>query len=180
VSGRVSDADARELAACYDCLAASLLRYALLVTRSEGPLAEDIVQEAFQAAALRWAKVRDLPDESRLAWLRTVVRNKAFDVYRRRQTARDKEPQLPVPVFPVGTHDAAMVRLAGAEVWSAVRALPHRQYLIAVMRFRDHMTVSAIAAELKISAGTVSGEIRKLRSVMREAASRYIGPDDAE
>lgn len=179
MKGQVSDDDARELTACYEALADQLLRYALLVTRREAALAEDVVQEAFQAAALRWAKIRDLPDERRLAWLRVVVRNKAFDVYRRRQTERDRGSQLPSPVC-AGTHDQAMARLADAELWSAVCALPHRQYLVAVMRFRDRMTVSAIAAELKVSTGTVSNEIRKVSRVMLEAASRYIGPDDAE
>jgi RNA polymerase sigma-70 factor (ECF subfamily) len=175
----VSDDDARELAACYEALAGQLFGYALLVTRQEGPLAEDVVQEAFQAAAVRWAKVRDLSDERRLAWLRVVVRNKVFDVYRRRQTARDKESELPLPPH-AGTHDQAMARLADAELWSAVRTLPHRQYLVAVMRFRDHMTVSAIASELKVSTGTVSNELRKIHGVIRQVANRYIGADDAE
>ena len=178
----MSDADARELANCYESLASPLFRYALLVARGEGPLAEDVVQDAFQQAATRWAKVRDYPDERRLAWLKAVVRNKVYDAYRRRRTAWDKEAELP----PLGSgdgrsaHDAAMVRLARAELWSAVSELPQRQYLIAVMRFRDEMTVAAIAAELKVSTGTVSSDIRKVRSVMHEAASRYLGPDGAE
>jgi RNA polymerase sigma-70 factor (ECF subfamily) len=178
----VSDIDARELAACYELLAGSLFRYALLVARGEEPLAEDVVQDAFQQAATRWAKVRDYPDEGRLAWLKVVVRNKVYDAYRRRRTVRDKEAELPPPRPGDGrsAYDEAMVRLAGAELWSAVSTLPQRQYLVAVMRFRDEMTIAAIAAELKVSTGTVSSDIRKVRSVMREAASRYLGPDGAE
>jgi DNA-directed RNA polymerase specialized sigma24 family protein len=81
VTRRVQEPDASELGACYRSLSRELWKYALLVTR-DGPLAEDLVQEAFQSAGLQWAKFRDLTNAERLVRLKAITKNKAGDAYR--------------------------------------------------------------------------------------------------
>lgn len=173
-----SEDDAKELTDCYKSLSVQVFNYAMALTAGERALAEDVVQDVFHATALRWAKIRDLSNEERLIRLRRIARNKVVDAYRRRQTARNKQPGLLAPGHSDwdSTHHAAMLRIAGSEFWSAVRRLPARQRVIAVMRYRDQMTVKAIATELGISVGTVSGDLKKAAEALRGAVDGYIGP----
>jgi RNA polymerase sigma factor (sigma-70 family) len=179
MTGRVSETDARDLACCYRRLAGPLFSYTMILTRGDHDLGEDIVQDTFQAAAARWAKIRDLPDEQRLIRLKSIARNKTFDVYRRRRTAQVNQGSLPLPqAGDTGdTHQAAMLRIAGSRLRATVSGLPERQHLIAVMRFHDEMTIAAIAAELRLSTGTVSNEVAKLRRMIRKAIGGYIDLD---
>lgn len=178
MTGRVPEADARELADCYRALAPTLFSYAMLVTRGERASAEDLVQDAFQSAAGRWAKIRDLVDEDRLVRLKAITRNKAIDAYRRQRTAQARLADLAlVPGASTGTHEAAMLSIAGARVQETLRTLPERQHLVAVMRFRDHMTIAAIADELGVSTGTVSSEIKKIRRILGDIINSYIDFD---
>jgi RNA polymerase sigma factor (sigma-70 family) len=129
---------------------------------------------------MRWAKIRDLPDDQRVVRLKAIARNKAIDTYRRRQTAQSKQHEITLAhqAGSCGTYQAAMTRIAVSELWAAVHELPPRQVLVAVMRFHDQMTGAAIARELKLSAGTVSKEIKAVRGVMREIAERYVELDE--
>jgi DNA-directed RNA polymerase specialized sigma24 family protein len=62
--------DAEELAARFTVHARDLYGYACVLTGADRPLAGDLVQAAFQAAAAVWCTLRDLP--ARFAgWLRT-------------------------------------------------------------------------------------------------------------
>lgn len=171
----MSDSDAAELADCYRSASRPLWDYALLVARGDRPMADDLVQEAFQAAAMRWAKLRDLGDEQRLIRLKAIARNKAIDAYRRRLTAQAAGPGLAAlqPAHDSGTHGAAMARLADARMSAALRQMPERRHLIAVMRYRDQMPLAEIASELGISKATAGREARRIRRILLEAASPY-------
>jgi len=179
VTGLVSPEDAGELTGCFESCAEEIFRFAMLVTDRDRTLSDDVVQQVFEAATSRWAKLRDLSGEQRLIRLKAIARNKAVDAYRRSQTARIKQSEL-ARLYEARdrcTHDAAMIRIAVVELWSVVRRLPERQFLITLMRFRDEMTIAAIATELGISTGTVSAEIGKIRSVLLSAVGQYVGPD---
>jgi predicted RNA polymerase sigma factor len=107
-----------------------VFEYVFLYTRGERALSEDVVQDAFCAAAVRWAKIRDLPDEQRLIRLKAIARNKAVDAYRRRATARARQGELKSApeTGDRGTHRAAMMRMADFQLWSAVREMPPRRH----------------------------------------------------
>jgi RNA polymerase sigma-70 factor, ECF subfamily len=180
MTGLVSPEDVVELTNCFESSAEEIFRYAMLVTNRDRALSDDVVQQVFEVAAGRWAKLRDLPHEQRIVRLKAIARNKAVDAYRRSQTARIKQCDI-AQLYQVrdrSTHGTAMVRIAVVELWSVVRRLPERQFLIALMRFRDDMTYAAIATELGVSTGTVSAEIGRIRSVLISAVGQYLGPDE--
>lgn len=170
---RVPEADQEELTECFRSLARELSGYATAQTKGDRSLADDLVQQAFHAAALSWAKVRDLPEERRLFWLKRVVSRRAIDAFRRDETARKRQADLVVP-HGLSTHDAAMLSMAGTAAWAAIRALPRRQYLVAVLRFVDQLSVRVIAAELEVSPSTVSQDLKRIRSVVQRAANEYL------
>jgi RNA polymerase sigma-70 factor (ECF subfamily) len=173
---RVLEADADELADCFRSVSRALWDYALLVTRGDRSLADDLVQESFQSAAVRWAKLRDLSNAERLVRLKAITRNKAIDAYRRRRTAEAAQAGMAAlqPGHGAGTHGSAMARLADARLSAVIRAMPERQHLIAVMRFRDELTLTEIAAELGVSRATAGREVRRIREIVMDAVGSYI------
>jgi DNA-directed RNA polymerase specialized sigma24 family protein len=84
VSGaRIPREQAGELTSCFGSYAQELFDYAIVLTRGDRALAEDLVQSAFAAAAAQWATVRDLSEPERLAWLRTTTGTLAGSAFRR-------------------------------------------------------------------------------------------------
>ena len=81
--GRV-DTAAAEFDAFYAVSATRVVRQLMLLT-GDVTEAEDVAQEAFERAWLRWSKVRDL--ESPEAWVRTVSRRLAVSRWRRMRNA---------------------------------------------------------------------------------------------
>ena len=65
--------DAEELAACFTVHARDLFGYACVLTDADRPLAGDLVQAAFEAAAAVWGTLRDLPAGQRYDWLRDTL-----------------------------------------------------------------------------------------------------------
>ena len=70
---RVRSRDAEELAACFTVHARDLFSYACELTGADRPLAADLVQAAFEAAAAVWCTLRDLPADQRDDWLRDTL-----------------------------------------------------------------------------------------------------------
>jgi DNA-directed RNA polymerase specialized sigma24 family protein len=70
---RVWSRDAEELAACFTVHARDLFGDACLLTGADRPLAGDLVQAAFEAAAAVWCTLRDLPADQRYGWLRDTL-----------------------------------------------------------------------------------------------------------
>src|SRR5688500_3738331 len=66
---------------------ARVLATTIRVTNGDFDLAEEMVQEAFAAALVRWPS-EGMPDEPR-GWLVSVARNKAIDTIRRRVKLRE-------------------------------------------------------------------------------------------
>lgn len=70
---RICSRDAEELAACFTVHARDLFGYACVLTGADRPLAGDLVQAAFEAAAPVWCTLRDLPADQRHGWLRDTL-----------------------------------------------------------------------------------------------------------
>jgi RNA polymerase sigma-70 factor (sigma-E family) len=129
-----------------------LVRLASLLIDDVGRC-EELVQDAFAQLAARPGTLRD-PDKA-LPWLRSAVLNGARSVRRR----RDPSARLRVvsstaagpeqPDAAAGRHDDADA------VLDALRALPHRQQEVLVLRYWLDLPESEIAATLGISGGTV-------------------------
>jgi hypothetical protein len=65
--------DAEELAACFTVHARDLFGYACVLTDADRPLADHLVQAAFEAAAAVWCTLRDLPADQHYDWLRDTL-----------------------------------------------------------------------------------------------------------
>jgi RNA polymerase sigma factor (sigma-70 family) len=71
--GKIPADQAGELADCFARCAPGLFGYAFALTRGDRALADGLVLSAFMAATDQWAKVRDLDQAQRLAWLQATI-----------------------------------------------------------------------------------------------------------
>ena len=72
-AGKFSPHEAQELEACFRAHARHLFERACVMTRGDQALAHDLVQSAFEAAALTWPSLRGLADEQRRNWLHRTM-----------------------------------------------------------------------------------------------------------
>ncbi|WP_422742419.1 SigE family RNA polymerase sigma factor [Micromonospora sp. WMMD754] len=131
--------------------------YALTGNRHD---AEELAQEAFSRALVRWAKIReyDLPE----AWVRRVAFNLAFS--RRRQALRAT---------------AAMLRLGAGRrgqpedgdhtaVVDALRKVPVRHRQALVLHYLVDLPVRDVAEELGVPENTVKTWLRRGRQQLQD------------
>ena len=129
------------------------LTYRLLGDRAA---AEDAAAEALARAYADWKRVAELP--YREAWVLRVASNVALDQIRRRKLS----PGLPAAV--TDDEDAHALRVA---LWAALRALPHRQREIVVLRYVAGLTEGEVAQLLGLSLGTVKTHVTRGRAALR-------------
>jgi RNA polymerase sigma-70 factor (ECF subfamily) len=139
------------------------LLFAVLHDRAQ---AEDVVQDAFASALLRWRSIRGYQDPE--AWVRMVAFRRAVDA-RRRDTRRMRAllrlgspPSQP----PLSADHVDLVR--------ALDKLPlaHREVL--VLCYVAELPVAQIAAELRLPVGTVKSRLARGRA----ALAHQLGPHD--
>jgi DNA-directed RNA polymerase specialized sigma24 family protein len=70
---RIWSRDTEELAACFTVHARDLFGYACVLADADRPLAEDLVQAAFEVAAASWCTLRDRSADQRYDWLRDAL-----------------------------------------------------------------------------------------------------------
>jgi RNA polymerase sigma-70 factor (ECF subfamily) len=130
----------------YAATAGRLLGQVFLVT-GDLHAAEEVVQESFTRAVVRWSRVRDyeLPE----AWVRRVAMNLAAD--RARSLRRQAKAVLrlgPPPLVPsVSVETLALVQ--------ALRTLPVRQRQAIVLHYLVDLPVAEVAQVLGVRGGTV-------------------------
>jgi RNA polymerase sigma-70 factor, ECF subfamily len=129
--------------------------------------AEELVQEAFTRAAMRWSYLRsyDVPE----AWVRRVAMNLAADRARGlRRQARALVRLGPPPAVPaVSVETLALVQ--------ALRTLPVRQRQAIVLHYLADLPVGDIAQALGVPAGTVKSLLARGR---RALAARLGEPEE--
>jgi RNA polymerase sigma-70 factor (ECF subfamily) len=131
-----------------------LLRQVYAVTTDLGE-AEDVLQEAFARAAMRWSTIRTYASPE--TWVRRVAFNLALQSLRRvRRHARALlrlGPPTPVPALSTDS----------VEVREALRRLPVRQRQVVVLHYLVDLPVDQVAAELGIPPGTVKTRLMRAR-----------------
>ena len=81
--GKIPPHEAQELETCFRAHASYLFGRACVLTRGDQTLAHDLVQAAFEAAAMTWQALQDRPDEQRRSWLHGTMTNIAVNGFRR-------------------------------------------------------------------------------------------------
>jgi RNA polymerase sigma-70 factor, ECF subfamily len=129
--------------------------------------AEEVVQEAFARASVRWTRLRDydVPE----AWVRRVALNLAADRSRKlRRQARALVRLGPPPQVPAASAEAVALL-------EALRTLPMRQRQAIVLHHLVDLSIEEVAATL----GTRPGAVKSLLARGRRAlAARLSDPEE--
>jgi RNA polymerase sigma factor (sigma-70 family) len=164
--------------ALYDLTAGKLFGLALRVVRNR-EWAEDVLQEAF----LHVWRVADTYRSSLsppLAWLGMIVRSRALDFLRRRNSERaDAALEIDGAIEetvagdspnPMDTHQASEAAWALHE---CLRKLEARQREVVSLAYLRDLSHSELAAQLKLPLGTVKTWIRRGLDQLRGCMSRF-------
>jgi len=158
---RLSGGDQSALAELYDRYCPLLYPVALRILRSPAD-AEDAVQQAWMQV-WRSAGSYDPRRGTVAAWLLTMARTRALDLYRslaarrRAETAADPEPASPPP-DPMA--DAVQVQL-GQRVRQALESLTHQQRQALEVAYFEGLSQSEVAQRLGAPLGTVKSWTRQ-------------------
>jgi RNA polymerase sigma-70 factor (sigma-E family) len=120
--------------------------------------AEDVVQEAFARASVRWSWLRDYNAPE--AWVRRVAMNLATDHAR---TLRRQAKALLRMGAPLGAPEASVETLALVE---AFRSLPVRQRQAIVLHHLVGLPVEEVAQTLRAPTGTVKSLLARGRRAL--------------
>lgn len=145
--------------------------------------AEDLVQEAFQAAAMNWDRIATYSPDKRRAWLCRVAINKAIDCYRLGRRAQlGADPNMP-EVAP-SAEETALTRIEKDRCWQAIKEMPLKQRTVAYLRWHEEWTAKEIAENLGIAASTVRVHLRNAliaaKAAVGDEATVTDEPDDDE
>ena len=168
--GRFSPHEAQELEACFRAHAGYLFGRACVLTRGDQALAHDLVQGAFEAAALTWRALRGLAEEQRRNWLYRTLANIAVTGFRRESAFRDRLPRIE-PLYrkvQVDPLEQAIASIMLERCWQVIRGLPERQHAVALLRWGLDMKQHEIAAVLGMSEKTVSVHLSRVRRKLLE------------
>jgi RNA polymerase sigma-70 factor (sigma-E family) len=140
-----------------------LLRVALLRTDARSR-AEDLVQDALTAVAMRWTRLRETSPD---AYARTVIYHGNVSWWRRRrgEVLTAEVVDLPSPGAPVERR--LLVR-------RALAALTPRQRAVVVLRYFEDLTERDAAAVLGVTVGTVKSQTHLALRRLREAAPELV------
>jgi RNA polymerase sigma-70 factor (ECF subfamily) len=163
--GKISPREAQELDACFRAEAGELFGYACVVTQGDQALAHDLVQGAFEAAALAWAALREMGGEQRRGWLRRTLTNIAVTGFRREAAFRDRLPRIEKLYRKPAADplDQALSAIALDRCWQVIQGLPGQQHAAALLRWGLDMKEGEIAAVLGIAEKTVSVHLYRVR-----------------
>jgi RNA polymerase sigma-70 factor, ECF subfamily len=116
--------------------------------------AEDVVQEAFARAYLRWGRLRgyDLP----AAWVRKVAFNLALQSLRRARRALRLSERLDLTL-------QAALATEHLEFVDALRHLPLRHRQVLALRYLADLSVEEIARDLGLPVGTIKSRLARAR-----------------
>ena len=174
--GKFSPHEAQELEACFRAHARHLFERACVLTRNDQALAHDLVQAAFEAAAMTWASLQGLADEQRRNWLYRTLANIAVTGFRREAAFRDRLPRIETLYRKVQAdpHEQVFSSIMLERCWQVIRELPERQHAVALLRWGLDMKQEEIAAVLKMSDKTVSVHLSRVRRrLLSELSENY-------
>ena len=134
------------------------IAYGILQNREE---AEDVVQDSLvKAWKTRW-RVRD--PEKFPAWLATIARHRAHDVFRKRRTVPLREETIEA-IEPEPTDATALDQ----QLHSALAALPELHRAALALRYFEEMDYRTIEITLGLTNGALRGILGRALGSMRK------------
>lgn len=170
---RIPEHAAREVACLFATVAQDLHRFACRLTHGDNALAEDLVQEVFKAAALKWDEVRKKDLDRQRAWLFRVLKNKEISNWRTSSRCQIT-PDIEEPAAdPNSTHEKALHAIALDRCWAVIKAMPPNRHRVAYLRWHEAWSTDEIANFLNITPSTVRVHLKNARDELKTA----VGPD---
>jgi RNA polymerase sigma-70 factor (ECF subfamily) len=170
--------DPGALEALYERYAPAVMGLALRIT-GDAPAAEDVVQETFWRAWRHAASFRAARG-SPIAWLCSIARNLAIDLWRRRQAGPRPDDEAALDMAPDPAADvaeAAWTAARSASVRAALRSLPEAQRRVIELAYFRGLTRQEIATVTGEPLGTIHTRARLALQKLREALQNQ-GLDD--
>src|SRR5437867_4458338 len=144
------------------------IAYGILQNREE---AEDVVQDSLVKAWKTLWRVRD--PEKFPAWLATVARHKAHDVFRKRRAVPLSE-QATEPIEPEPANTSALDQ----KLHSALAALPELHRAALTLRYFEEMDYRTIENSLGLTNGALRGILGRALTSMRKQLRPALTPMD--
>jgi RNA polymerase sigma factor (sigma-70 family) len=159
-----------------------LLRYAMVRTGGDQAASEDLVQQAFMAAAQRWESLADRDTESRRNWLHRTCRNKWIDDIRRASNLERLQPDLERLYTHIGPDpaDTVIARDDLDRCWQVIREFPPRRRQVALMYFIEQLSELRIAQLLGIQPSGVRKHVAQARRALRTAVGGIFSEETPE
>lgn len=133
-------------------------------------MAEEIAQDAFERAYVRWAKVGRMDRPG--AWVRRVALNQAISVTRRRSTEHRVLGRVWRAGVGNGDHPTVPSEPSGVDgeatrLWSAVRRLPTNQARAVALHYGSDLSLEMVAAEMETSVSSIKSLLHRARTTLR-------------
>ncbi len=160
--------------------APKLLAAALLMTQGDRARAEDLIQQAFQAAIKAWTKVGHMDPGRQQAWLYKVLHYKAIDTWR----ANAREHLVPGWDFdqlraPQDTADRALCSIELDLALKMVITMPPVRHHVMCLYVLEGFSIKEIAEFLGIAQSTVRGHLKTARDTLsKEVGPPFLGAND--
>ena len=164
---RVALGDQRAFAEVYRQSAAHLYGVAVRIVR-DGPIAEEILQEAF-VSVWHHAGSYDAARSQPITWLTSIVRNRCLDQRRRREldtvtlagSDDDDAPAWDLPSEGPGPVDLLLAGAQARSVRDCVDALEPAQKQAVALAFFQGLSHGELAAHMRVPLGTVKSWVRR-------------------
>lgn len=147
--------------------AASVCRFAAMVSSTPSD-AEDLAQDAL-LRAVRGLSTYDAARGSMETWLWRIVSNAGRDAASRRQRLRDLVVRLGIamPRESESVEDAALARLADADLHAELRQLPWRDRTLLALRYGADLDMHQVGAAVGLSPESAARATRRALGRLR-------------
>lgn len=136
---------------------------------------EDLAQEVFLAA---WKQLPGLREPEKLrGWLAGIARNLIHNFFRHQQrtpTARAESLSAETPAEGKGPREQAVSTDEAALMWQALEGISQNYREPMVLFYREHQSVTAVAAALEISEDTVRQRLVRGRALLTERMAKLV------
>ncbi len=157
----------------YRAAAPRLYPRALLLAQGKRTQADDLQQQVFQAAIIGWKTVSGMDSGEQMAWLYTVLRNKAADAWRangRESPLTDLILDKPQPAQDPAHHVQCSMALDRA--LKVMKEMPPVRHRVACLRLLYGLPSGEVARMLGIAESTVRGHLK----AARDELGKEVGP----